>query len=544
MADPLPLNERDGWVATAVAFGALAGTQPVDENPVTDVGHGGFSAGFGGIFYNRIQIEPAIIDLGNLITDKATPVYLWNGFLEPKLLQAINATDNEGVSIDTPIAIPSNIGALQEVTYTVTAITDGPSTIDASFQWVIDDVAYSIGVVGTRVVVFPFAPNWGEPVRENLEWLTIVERAYSGDEQRARWRDAARKDMEFSVALTNRRASAKLENIMFGWQSRSFAVPIVSERAPLLAAAAVNTSALSVNTTNLGFYAGQPILISTDENTYEAAEIDTLTSTQINLRRPLTTSWDVGTSVYPAGVGQMSANQPILRETDHHVTASFQWRFAAGDAMANTPVAAAATTYRTYEVYLRRANWATRPTFTYSDAYETFGNGTSGLLEFDQTSDWPTIIRQMRIDLRNRAEIADFRKFIGRRAGRLSPCWIPSWNDDFILTQNVDATASVITVEDNGYRAFVEAHDARRDIAIFFKGSDAPLLARINSTVDNLDGTVNLVLSAAIGQTFTVAQVKRICHMNLFCLASDVVTIDWETTTVATSTLNWQLVKE
>lgn len=531
------------YATTVGIVGSKTSTQPVDEPEANWTGHGAFNSGHGAIWYNRIQISPSLIALGNLITDKATTVEVWNGYLEPKAFDSLTSLNAEGIGIDAPITPPTTIGGLVAYNYTVTATTAGPATIDATFRWSIGGDDYDLDITGARIVVFPFLPNWSTPVNETLGWLTSIERAYDGGEQRTRWRDAARKELSFEVTTLDRQSSAQLENIMFGWQSRSFAVPMVTERSTLSAVGNVGATSITVDVTNRGFYAGMAAIIRDDSDTYEAIEIASISGSTLNLVRGLASSWPAGTPIYPAGVAQMAASQPLRRLSDRYMTGTFGWRFEVGDNNANTPVAAAALTYQDQEVFLTRSNWVEQPTFTYQDAYDTFGENTSGLLEFDRTSDWPTIIRRARYDFLSREEIIEFREFLARRAGRWAPVWIPSWNEDFVLLENANANATTLTVENTYYRNFVEGHPARSNLAIFLKDTATPVMVDIASTAANLDGSVNLVLNGQIGTNVDVSNVKRICHMNLFRLASDLVTVTWENADVATAILTWQLVK-
>lgn len=543
--DNRSLYVPDGWfVDIPTLVGSKTNTQPIDENTLGRAGYGAFEAGYGAIWYNQIHITPSVVSVGNLISDKVTVVEVWNGFFASKNFQSLVGVNAEGISITSTLTIPAIVKPLTSYLYNVTVTTIGPSIIDASYVWTVDGETHALGIVGNRVIVFPFISNWSSAPTENLAWLTSVERSYSGDEQRTRWRNAARKELEYEVFISDAQESAQLENLMFGWQSQSWAVPIVTDRSSLTQGVGVGATEIFLNTENLGFSAGISAILRTDSLTYEAAEIASVTSISLVLVRGITASWPAGTAVYPAGVAQMSASQPLTRLSDRYIRGSFAWRFEVNDGTANTPSAVAALTYQGQEVFLTKANWAETPTFTFQDAYETFGSNGSGLLEFDQTSNWPMILRRSRYDLKSRAEIGAFRKFLARRAGRWAPCWIPSWNDDFTVLSDSNIGATFLKVTSNNYRTYVEAHPARRNIAVFRYSSDVPLMLQIDSTQINLDGSINLVLTEGIDVALEVADIKRVCHMNLFRLASDQVTFTWETTSVASVVLIWQMVKE
>lgn len=545
LADPIPFNAGDGWLASQGNAGIYASTQPVAENPRSLVGHGGFSTGYGALFYNRIHMTPSLVDFGNLLTDSARYVELWNGFLASKPLESLASAGADGVSLDSPVAVPSTLLPLQAVVYTLTVITDGPAEINALFTWQVDGQDLLLIVVGSRVVVFPFLPNWEDGLEEELAWKTSIERAYAGDEQRAQLRNSARKRLQYPVLLRSAHDSARLENLLFGWQARNFAVPIATERSRLTAHAPALSTTLYFDTTDLGFYDGQQIVLISSSESYEAAEIDTVNVDHVTLRHELGSSWAAGTPVYPVGVAHLQNQQEIARHSNYYSGATFDWLFQPTEANANTPsTGTISTTYRDIEVYLLKPDWVSPPTFSFDNQFVTLGADDIGALAFDQKADFPMIIRQHRYVHKTRAQIAAFRQFLARRRGRLSACWVPSWNSDFIITAPVDSSASVITVKDNGYRAFVDAHDARRDIAIFLKSQTVPVMCRINSTVDNFNGTINLVLSAVVGQSFDPADIRQVCHLNLFRFGSDALTLQWPTRNVVLAMLSWLLVKE
>lgn len=541
--EPFPFGPSDAWLASTSNTGTRTNTQPVTENPQNYAGFGEFAAGYGGIFYNRVQIQPSLIDLGNLLTEQSRYVSVWNGFLSAKEIESIAAANAEGVNINVPVPVPSTLGPLQEVIYTVTGTTQGPSRIDATFTWTIDGEEYDLRILGNRIVVFPFLADWKDGLTEELAWMSSVERAYDGGEQRRELRNAARKKFNYAIKFLDRHQTARFENILFGWQARNYAVPIPSSRTRLESNVGIGASALSMNTVDRGFYAGQPAVIMTGPDKFEAVEIDTVTDTGITLARPIVQNWLKGSYVFAAGAAHLQQQQPLNRVSSHYGTAQLDWDFEVTDANANTPSGAAAVVYRSQEVYLAKPSRKPNPSFTFQDMFDVFGADDVGELDFEPTSDWPTIIRQHLYIYKTRAEIMAFRRFLKRRAGRVVPVWLPSWNDDFIIAANVDSSSSAIVVRDNGYRSFVNGHEARRDIAIFRYGVALPIMLRITDVADNFDGTVNLIFDSTVGTTFTKEAVKQICHMNLFRLGSDSVTLQWHTDTAMSATLNFIMVK-
>jgi hypothetical protein len=541
--EPISLQLGAPWMATGIRIGSRTSTQPVDEPRLNSGGNGAFSIGFGALFYNRVQIDPSIIDLGNLLTVQTRQVHLWNGYLQPMDLESIQSINAEGVYINTPVPVPSTLGPLQEVIYTLTGDTEGPGQIDAQFAWTIEGDEYFLRVIGNRIVVFPFLADWKDGISEQLSWMSSVERSYDGSEQRRELRNAPRKNLQYQIKLLDRNDSARFENILFGWQGRSFAVPIPTSRTRLTATVGAASSILPIDTRDRGFYAGQAAVIMLSSKEFEAVEIATVSDSQVTLVRPTAQSWPKSAYVFAAGTAHLQQQQVFNRANDFYGSSPLNWDFSVTDQNANVQTGAAAVTYRSQEVYLVKPNWSSRPSYTFQDMFDVFGVDDVGALDYATTSDWPTIIRQHAYQFRTRADIAAFRRFLRRRSGRVVPAWIPSWNDDFIVTEDVESSAGVLTVIDNGYRTFVDAHEVRRDIAIFRRGVALPIMRRITDVVDNFDGTVNLVLDTTVGATFPTEQIKRVCHMNLFRLGSDSVTLQWHTDIAMSATLNFIMVK-
>ena len=66
----------------------------------------------------------------------------------------------------------------------------------------------------------------------------------------------------------------------------------------------------------------------------------------------------------------------------------------------------------------------------------------------------------------SRAEVEAFRQFRAARRGRLVPCWVPTWEADLALAEDVAADATGIVVARCGYTRFCFPSPARRYIAL------------------------------------------------------------------------------
>ena len=83
--------------------------------------------------YNRIHISPRNIALGNTFGNQTRTVNVWNAHLTPKVLDTIDGTGTEGMSITTPSTLPITFSVLAEKQFTLNVSLDGPAIINGIF---------------------------------------------------------------------------------------------------------------------------------------------------------------------------------------------------------------------------------------------------------------------------------------------------------------------------------------------------------------------------------------------------------------------------
>jgi hypothetical protein len=490
-------------------------------------------------WYFRIHVIPATLDIGNLLTNQQRQVRLWNAFFEVKTLTAVAAPDDPGIGLDAPYALPYATQPLELLTYTLTLSTEGAPVLDDSITWTLGGVDYRVPITARRVVVWPFPPNWSNPVNETLEWLTSVHRSYDGTEQRVRLRETPRRGMEYSSLLTRVEAQ-RWENYVFGWAGRLFAVPLWAEKANLTAPALAGDLTINLPTANRSFAAGTVAVLYRDADTVETLEIEAVTATSLTLKKPLDANWPMASFVYPVLVSALEGSPAADWQTSGVMRASVGFLGRPGNGITRTEPVAATAFYRGEEVYLARTNWVAGVRNTFSPDF-TRHESESGVFEDIRRANWSGVVKTHTWLLGTKDEETALRQWIGRRFGQAVPVWMPSGLEDLTLTAPVAGSASAITVRNNGYADYVGAHPARRDI-IIERYNGAPILRRITEAERGLTAQeMVLTLDAALGENLAPADVLRISFLGLYRLASDGVTISHDTDSVSTVQANMML---
>lgn len=498
---------------------------------------------FGGFltdWYYRIHFIPGELDIGNLLSNQSRNVVVWNAFFEDKTVSSFALSNGDGITVTEPFATPYVMNSLALYTYVVTLSTNGPPTIDATMTWVIAGDTYSVPVTGRRVVVWPFAPNWANPVDETLEWLTSIEASFDNTEQRFAMREDPRRVLEYRPQIVGK-DTGLFESVVFGWADRLYALPLWQERAILTADAFAGATSLSFDTSNRTFMPDGLLVLLRDAFTLEALEIQSVSASGVVLKKPIETNWLKGSRVFPIMVSRLEKPLSAQYVAEDKIDGFVRFVGSPAETETRTPINAAPVTYNGVEVYTAPTNWINPMQLSYDASYDLLDSDT-GVFSLRQRAGWPTITRSHEWLNKDKTVSTDVRNFFSRRRGRLTPAWIPTGTVDFKLAEDAGQTSSVIRVIDNDYGSLVNQHPARKHIVIQLRGG-TNIIRGITGYTPDVDGTAVLALDATIGQNITIAGVRRISFIGLYRLASDSVTFSWRTDEVSIVQSNFLLTR-
>lgn len=490
-------------------------------------------------FYNRILISPGSIELGNLLTAQTRVEKVWNGFLSPVNLTAFSHTNDDGIAITEPVTLPYVMRPLELLNYNLNISTEGPASISANYVWTIDGVDYAIVVSGRRAIVFPFPPNFRDDFTEVLEWKSDVLRAYDGSEQRRALRTKARRSFEYHYTLFNTDAQL-LQNLMYGWQNRVFAMPVWSDGQKMTTDHAIGDTVINIDPTNMSFIEGDTAIIYKDSLTYEVVELQTVGSDLI-LDRGLENNWPVGSIVYPLIQAHIMPSQAVQRLTDTAAEGVINFITSPDVTDPYTPDAAAPVTYNGIEVVTTQTNWGDTRDNTFDFALGVFDNPV-GAIGYVPTESYSrgTISYSWLLD--SRQAITDFRSFLARRMGQVKPCWVPSWTDDFTVIADIGSSDTSISVLDNGYLKMFSTNLTRRYIMIRTTNG-LTYYRQITGASFAVDGVnISLILNTPLGVAYPKTSIKTIHFLNLCRLATDKIEISWKTDRVTTVNTTFSVV--
>jgi len=145
---------------------------------------------------------------------------------------------------------------------------------------------------------FTHPANWSVNPMFYRGYICSVKRAVVGLEQRSCFNSKVRRRLEYTAITGSQQESYYLKKYMKANRHLIWGVPIWMHEMVLTAIA--STDALEVDsTTHRELEVDQEVVLFTNYSTYEVGTIQTIGSTTITLDSAVSSSWSIGTKVYP-----------------------------------------------------------------------------------------------------------------------------------------------------------------------------------------------------------------------------------------------------
>lgn len=271
--------------------------------------NGLFRTMFDGLLFDRIIVIPRTKALGYVLSDQQYSVEVWNAFMSrAKMLNTVTVDGPDGVYVTDPYGTPLHYPATRSRIYTVNVQAAGGLNINntVNFNFVGGIAGANTAVTGTRLVVFALYPNWETGIKERLAYLTEVLTGYDDTEQRMQLQANPARVLNYAVLTTEARDSALMDALLWGWQSRVYAVPVWQDIRPLDQQLNAGSQVVKVTTTDREFTVGGLILVWRDPYTWEVFNITGMAGDQIQVSSPAGNTFQVaGTWVVPLLTGRL-----------------------------------------------------------------------------------------------------------------------------------------------------------------------------------------------------------------------------------------------
>lgn len=519
-------------------FKTVSSQLPVSANPKPVAFYQ--SASYFDDYYNRIHISPSELTLGNIASEQSQAINVWNAYLTTKVLQDIENIP-EGIEVSGQSNTPFSFTALQERSWNISILSDGPSSIDSLITWQFGTDQAILHITGTRIIVFGWLVDWNKPVNESVQWLTDILQSSSGHEQRRSLRIAPKITLEADLLLTDAERQY-FDLAMVGWSARTFALPVWNQQQWLNSAHVSGGLVIYCDTTYRNFRSNRlAILRGQTAFDNETIEIESVLSDRLILKRPLIKSWAKGTCLSPAVTAQLDSFPQMIKRTD---------RMMRTHAVLNVTEAVdhstwlPTQTYRGYAVITESPNEKDDLTHTHERLMQLLDNKTGFSLKTDAAKAafqlyqyaWMTKGRQSQADLRG---------LFYALKGSQKAIWLPTFSDDLTLKNTIPSNTQTIDVQWCGYSRFALNQLGRQDIQIMLKNGTT-LYRRITSAVEIDATTERLGLDQLITSQIAPSDIFRISFLALCRLSNDTVSFEHinDSDGIAKCSVTWRGVRQ
>ena len=463
-------------------------------------------------YYFRVHVKPGVIALGNLLSAQVRTVEVWSAYLGPKLLSSIAQSGTEGITFTQPVAPPTYFAALESRTYTVSISTNGPPIVDAIYSFHFPSETPTLSITGRRVVLWPFVPDTGYD--ETMEWKTDLLDSFN-NEQRLALREAPRQTFSHKFLLDEQQFS-RAKAIGTQWAHRVYGIAVWDEVTPLLNGLTAGSSFIAFDTANADYRDDDLIMLWASDTNLAALEITTVTPTGVNLKLPLDKNWPK-CYIAPLRFARTLSGVEYSRAANKYITAKAQFLVTQNKDLGDN---GSFPTYRGKPVMTDRSAVVGDLSEKIVRTIDMFDNG-SGPIQIDIASNWVRFMQTISFIKNNKADVWKLRKWIHARRGKQRAFWLPSWNRDLVILQNVASTASSITVSPIGYPLYYTVKDIMIQLL-----NGTRIFARVTSGSTDNDGNEALSLSAQIGTAFATTDIDFVCFMSHVRFDTDLVTFN------------------
>ncbi|MGM9571738.1 MAG: hypothetical protein ACI3ZR_05895 [bacterium] len=238
--------------------------------------------------FNRILASKCIINAGQLINNLTEEIEIWNTHSYGLDILSVDEAGFEGLNLTLA---DNYIGGGNSIKALLTLYVNGPPDIDATaiFNFSVDNMVLSI--LGSRIMVFSFTPDWVNGVTKIKEYKTNILTAYDGTEQRICLRNIPRKQIVYKYQIIDADEAAYFSAVIFGWQSRIFCVPDWVSAMQMTFNLFEGELILPIGLLQLPKFSGELIMLIQDYETYEILRIESKTDTSIKLAKPIANKW-------------------------------------------------------------------------------------------------------------------------------------------------------------------------------------------------------------------------------------------------------------
>lgn len=379
-------------------------------------------------------------------------------------------------------------------------------------------------VANADLPVWTIAPNWRGGILERLEWLTGVEASTNGTEQAQAYRLSPRRSFEAAFnPVGDVRSYFDLWLHRFG--HLEFMLPLWHDAGRLAAEIAPGATTIPFDTMNREFNVGDlALLIGETPHDFDKVSITAVAYNQITVSAGgVTRTWPTRSKIYPLRRARLAQESQVNALTSRVGEASVLFELNQGNDILSAG-AWDSLLYADLPVLTTTPNYREQIDMQFVRNALLLDN-EQGLRELADDAGRAFTVQMHSFMFQGRAAHWSFRQMLYRLGGMQGALWLPTYNEDFVLSAARLATDDYLDIRKIGYEYSGGVIEGRKHVLI--EGVKAAEIAEVRAAPGATQE--RLGLAAALGAAFPAG--AKGCFMDTARLASDTVEIVHHTDT-------------
>jgi hypothetical protein len=457
-------------------------------------------------------------ELGDISEPKQYGFGLWNSYEYQVEITSITLSPDVGAVLLSP-KVGDKINPRQEITGTLQTTNDVPPILDLEISFGFDNgdttKARFTGEAGFLIDVRPQTE-----IEEKLLFKTDVITARDGTEQRISARRIPRQTYNIKYEFAQNRRAKFLQNALEGGAGSSYLLPIWTEQRNA-SAITVNDTTITVDTKYGDFVAGDAFFIYQEsDGTGETGAIDSLTDSQITTVDPIAKSY-ANPVVMPLKRAFGNLNGRGNMTTGGSIEYDILMRIPDSNAVAPPTFS---TNYKSTPVITDGYLFAGRSQTREFNSGVWSVDNTTGLFDNIQKWDIPKVAFEATYELDTMQDVWEFRSYLHYLNGMQKTVYMPTHDEDFVMTRNYSASDTDIYVTNNSYFDTWGTRDFTDNVAIY-DGTNW-FFREITASTEVDDDEEYITIDTSLGTSYNIGTLK-IMRLTKVRLLSDTVSIRW-----------------
>lgn len=362
-------------------------------------------------------------------------------------------------------------------------------------------------------------------------WYTTIQKSINGVEKRTSLYTWPRLTLNNSYITGKNSESNWIRNQFKQHIKDTWNIPIFPDKTTLTTSAPAASNTLIVSTaSDRHFYEGRDLVLVSlnDWTSYEKAIISTIVDDTITISGTLTSSWPIGTNVYPLYGYKISDTQKIDKQVIEVDTWQIEFKeiYETDREFSYTIPTVSGTTYSGVDVFINVPINSFEQSFTHPyNTLQFIGKGLSySYYDDDETNfngEYEYIIGTEKAETSN-YYIKELYDLFDNKRGRCGALWVPTWNKDIVLEDTtISGTQTEFNVENNGWHTYYSSNTTYGELGhhiIVWTSTNDFVIRKITDgsnttmTLDDVIGAVSdtskLYISFLVYSRFDIDEIK------------------------------------